>query len=66
MQYKINGGGDGGWTTVAVGSPATWTVMNGHFLEFRVTGTSLDSGTFTIRNLSDSSNIIDTVTGTVP
>jgi hypothetical protein len=66
MEYKINGGGNGGWTTIAVGSPATWTVMNGHFLEFRVTGTPTHSGTFTIRNLSDSSNIIDTVTGTVP
>ena len=66
MQYRVNGGADGAWITIAVGTPATWTVMNGHFLEFRVTGTSTHSGTFTIRNLSDSSNILDTVTGTVP
>lgn len=66
MQYRVNNGANAAWSTITVGSPATWTVMNGHFMEFRVTGTSLDSGTFTIRNLSDSSNIIDTVTGTAP
>ena len=66
MQYRLNGGADGSWVTVASGSSTNFPVMNGHFIEFRVTGTSTHSGTFTIRNLTDSSNILDTVTGTVP
>lgn len=66
MQYRINGGADGSWSTVASGSSASWTVMNGHYMELRVTGTSTHSGTFTIRNLTDSSNVLDTVVGTVP
>ncbi len=65
-QYRVNTGADGAWITINSGTPATWTVMNGHYLEFKVSGTTGDTGIFTIRNLSDSSNIIDTVTGTAP
>ncbi len=66
LQYRLDGGSNAAWTTIVVGTPAAITIMNGHFLEFRVTGTATHSGVFTIRNTTDANNVIDTVTGTVP
>lgn len=60
--YRKNGGA---WNVVAPGSPVTVAVTSGTSLNFMVSGTNGSTATFTVKNLSDSSTVLDTVTGTV-
>lgn len=61
-KYRKNGGA---WVTVTPGTPLTVSFSNRDMLQFEVTSaTDGDKATFTVRNLSDSSRLIDTVQGT--
>lgn len=62
VQYRKN---SGSWTTFTTGAPANVSVTNTDTIEFQVSGTTNHSATITVTNLSDNSQVIDTVVGTV-
>ena len=59
---RANGGA---WAGIVPGTPSVVDIVDGDRLQFRVTGSSGDSATLTIENVSDGDLILDTVTGTV-
>ncbi len=51
--------------TVVPGSPQTFNVVRGSTLQFFIAGSELDQATITVRNITNSNTLVDTVTATV-
>lgn len=63
LQYRVN---LGGWNTFTPGLPPNFAISNNDSLQFQVLGASTESAQIQVINVTDSSNTIDTITGTVP